>query len=833
MEIKDLKERLDILEVAETLGIQIDPKTKKACCPFHADKNPSLQFSKEKQICTCFSSNCTAGTMDVIGLAEKKLGKSTHEAIKYLKEFAGQTSAVQKTKTMNTPNYAKDFEQMQSSFISSSTARDYAESRSLDRKLLTIGYNAFKGGKFSYLRGCITFGLKDEKGKVVSLYGRSVRNNNQARHYYTPDRKGLYPSYPPKDTRKLILTESIIDAATLLSIPELTTEYQILALYGTNGLTTEHVQSILKLDSLTEIILFLDGDFSGKSAVDKYGGYLKELIPGIKITTVDTPEGEDINSIAVGHEPQVFTELLNNRILLPSVEEKKTSKPAEQPKPSTPKLDTSNPNKITYRTQTANYYIKGGIRKDLDSLKVTLVIEHPETKQKSRNKLDLYEDKQTERVARESGEKLNLRADLIEADLSTLTDLLDDYREAESNQETDTNKQVIIPSAEKERCIKFLKNSNLLENINKLIGQSGVVGEETNRLFLFCIASSYKMPETLHALIQGSSGSGKTHLLAAIMDLMPEEDTISLTRVTESSFYNYDKYELSHKLIGLEDYDGLGEDAEMAFRELQSKGKLSSSTSGKDEQTGSSRAYVKDVDGPIASLSATTHGEVYEDNMSRCFLVAVDESHEQTMRIIKYQNRRAAGGINKQKKAEAKALLQNCIRLLKPYEVINPYADKIDLPQEAHKIRRLNELFQSYVRQITILHQYQRSRASTGELITEKADIKAAIEIMFDSILLKVDELDGSLRDFYERLKAYVGEKGEGYAFTRREVRHHIKTSNTQLHRYMKQLLDLEYIYQSGGYDNRGHKYKIHYWDDNQKLRAEIRSHLNGQLEKL
>ena len=37
-------------------------------------------------------------------------------------------------------------------------------------------------------------------------------------------------------------------------------------------------------------------------------------------------------------------------------------------------------------------------------------------------------DKLTEKLSREAAEKLMLRADLIESDLSKLTDLLDEYR---------------------------------------------------------------------------------------------------------------------------------------------------------------------------------------------------------------------------------------------------------------------------------------------------------------------------------------------------------------------------------------------------------------------
>ena len=261
---------------------------------------------------------------------------------------------------------------------------------------------------------------------------------------------------------------------------------------------------------------------------------------------------------------------------------------------------------------------------------------------------------------------------------------------------------------------------------------------------------------------------------------------------------------------------------------------ISSSTSGKNEHTGEISGFIKEVYGPIASLSATTRGEVYEDNMSRCFLVAVDESAEQTQRIIKYQNQRAAGKINKQEEKSAAELLRNCIRLLKPCEVINPYADKIDLPKEAHKIRRLNDLFQCYVRQVTLLNQYQRNKDTQGRLITEKEDVKTAIEIMFDSIILKVAHvLDGSLRSFYEGLKEYVLKNGKEYAFTRFEIRQALKVSKTQQHSYMNQLLDLEYIVQTGGYVNRGFKYKIQYWDNNEKLRNGIREYLNKQIEAL
>lgn len=836
MEIQEIKSSLDIVEVANQLGIAVG-KDGKALCPFHNDTSPSLQFSKQKQICTCFSSKCDAGSMDMISLTEKYLNVTTHEALKYLTKLVGGERSKKQLNSLVKPDYAKDFEQMKSSFLSSRTARSYAEGRGLSKQLLQLGYNAFKSSKFSYLRGCLTFGLRDEKGKVVSLYGRSVRSNDRSKHYYTPDRKGLYPSYPRSKSSKLILTESVIDAASLLSNLEITKDYEVLALYGTNGLTEEHIKAISQLNQLTEIIFFFDGDEAGEAAVAKYKEELHTQFPSLSLGRVLTPEGADVNSLAV-KEPASLLELIQKRESMATPAFSFSTEQTEEELISQElSLDTSNPHNIVFLTNTARYSIRGGIKKDLDSLKVTLVIAHLVSKLKSRNRLDLYEDRLTRKVCREAAEKLNLRADLLEQEVNLLTDLLDDYREAQ--QEPAAVKQEIsIPSSSKQECLELLKSENLLDKINELIGESGVVGEEHNRIFLFCIASSYKMPETLHALIQGSSGSGKTHLLASILNMMPPEDVISLTRVTESSFYNYGEYDLQNKIIGLEDFDGLEEKAELAFRELQSKGLISSSTSMKDEETGKISAQVKYVYGPIASLSATTKGEIYEDNMSRCFLVAVDESQEQTLRIIKHQNRVSAGHVDKSRSEQIKLFLQNCIRLLQPYEVINPYADKIDLPKEAHKIRRLNSLFQCYVRQITLLNQYQRNKDAKGRLITAKEDIREAIKIMFESIILKVDELDGSLRSFYERLKEYIKKKaaaaaGESYEFSQREVRQEFRISKSQLQRYINQLLELEYVQKTYVSARNTYHYKIAFWDNMKALRARISKELNDQLEKL
>jgi hypothetical protein len=350
------------------------------------------------------------------------------------------------------------------------------------------------------------------------------------------------------------------------------------------------------------------------------------------------------------------------------------------------------------------------------------------------------------------------------------------------------------------------------------------------------IAITHKMREPLHALIQGSSGSGKTHLMAKVYNFIPQADKKNFTRVTEGSLYNYGMYDLQNKLICIEDLDGMKEEAQFAFRELQSKGMIISSTSTKDDN-GNISAQEKTVYGPIASMSCTTKGEIYEDNMSRCFIIAVDESAEQSKKVIQYQNMKASGQIDEVKEKQCTEFIQTMVTLLKSYDVINPYADKVHLPEEAHKIRRLNGLYQAFVKAITLMHQYQRKKDARGRLISEKEDLQIAAEILFESILLKVDELDGGLRQFYERLKLYIKTKGNGhhesYEFGQREVRQSLQVSKSQLQRYLNDLSQLEYIRQSGGHINRGFNYKVLYWDNVQVMRSKVKRHLQGQLDQL
>ena len=549
---------------------------------------------------------------------------------------------------------------------------------------------------------------------------------------------------------------------------------------------------------------------------------LQQLRPELPINIVNLPEGHSMNDMWLNYGLNGIVELLKN-----------TSK-----EKITATLQVHNDFKISYKGSTGTFYVIGNLPMDLGNLRVSLQIVEHTTAKKHRLKIDLFDFVNVENQCCELSEKQGFDSNQLKADVSQFTDLLETYREslfeAEINPITDQfSAKELTPQAQ-EKAVEFLSNKRLLENIDNLLEQSGIIGEEENRKLLFILASSYKMPYLLHGLVQGSSGEGKSHLINAIADCMPQEDVMNLTRVTSKSLYHYQGKELIGKLILIQDFDGLDEEAQFAFREMQSAKFLTSSTVVKD-MFGNTRGKMKKVEAHFASLTATTKAEVYYDNMSRSVVLGVDESQAQTLRIIKAQNLKIAGVSSSESEQQAKQILRNCMRVLKSYEVVNPFADKLMLPLEAKMLRRLNNQFQGFVSQITILHQYQRKTDSNGRLIATKKDVQKAVDIFFSSIIIKVDELDKSTRQFFELLKGYVKSQPNGttHKFCTRDIRQELNISKTSAFKYVQLLQELEYIQAVEGSVNKGFKYIISYWDNMEKLKAKIKADLNQQLEKL
>ncbi|MBK9567174.1 MAG: toprim domain-containing protein [Saprospiraceae bacterium] len=437
MEISVIKTRLTLAQVLHYYHLKPD-KNLRLCCPFHDDKTPSLQLYYKTHTAYCFSSNCkTHGkSMDVIDFIMNKENCTKHEALKKATEMITGEGLKAAPPADRLTTLHKIFTYFKNGVVNSQPAKAYIQKRHLNADAIDIGFNS---GQFHYKQNdaaeamqeylniglllelgvmsrfgkpaykpfgkhCIVFALRDQEKRVVSLYFRSMSDDKSQRHFYLKDRQGLYPKYPRENTQKLIITESIIDAATIFQLHIDNVDNQIttvLALYGTNGWTDEHTTAIQALPELNEIIFFLNGDEPGVKAVQKYAPMMKSTYPKVKVSNVEVPHNEDVNSLLDSHSEEIIIHLIKERKeieFLFSTEKSNENKKTEQAESpifareevevntitSTPEekenqvktngLDTQNPYNLKYASEAASYQIKGFKTDQMDSLKITLQI---------------------------------------------------------------------------------------------------------------------------------------------------------------------------------------------------------------------------------------------------------------------------------------------------------------------------------------------------------------------------------------------------------------------------------------------------------------------------
>src|SRR5690554_2962106 len=351
MQIPDIKQRLPITKVLSHYGITPD-KNNHIKCPFHQDDKPSCKIYPETGTFHCFGCGATGDQIEFIEKYDKCIkhaasrkanellagpGGSDGKALKTAAEISGEETTAKDVMGIASKGAAKGkaedfaglFARQRASLPRSPKALDYLKGRGLNPEM-EIGYNPSTGVRTSSgqywnkLKQCITFPLKDQAGNITSLYGRRITESNgynieYGRHYYSENRKGLYPGYPSQDPQTLIITEAIIDAASLIQIAELK-DTSILAAYGTNGLSTEHKRAITawsnpsEINATTEkeIIFFFDGDQAGQEAALKYAEELAGQ--GVRISIVTTPQDEDINSLWVNYGKEAILQLIDERI---------------------------------------------------------------------------------------------------------------------------------------------------------------------------------------------------------------------------------------------------------------------------------------------------------------------------------------------------------------------------------------------------------------------------------------------------------------------------------------------------------------------------------------
>ena len=148
-----------------------------------------------------------------------------------------------------------------------------------------------------------------------------------------------------------------------------------------------------------------------------------------------------------------------------------------------------------------------------------------------------------------------------------------------------------------------------------------MVGETTNKLVGFLAAVSRKLDKPLAVMVQSSSAAGKSSLMEAVLQLMPEEERVQYSAMTGQSLFYMGEQDLKHKILAIAEEAGATQTA-YALKLLQSEGEVSIASTGKNATTGNLETHVYRVEGPVMLFSTTTAIDIDEELMNRCLVLS-------------------------------------------------------------------------------------------------------------------------------------------------------------------------------------------------------------------
>jgi len=484
-------------------------------------------------------------------------------------------------------------------------------------------------------------------------------------------------------------------------------------------------------------------------------------------------------------------------------------------------------NEVTMASGDRRYRVRG-LAKNLgfEVLKVNLLVSRGERFYV--DTLDLYSAKQRASYLTHAALELELREDILKADLGRVLMRLEALQEQNLRRtlEPKAPAAIEIAQGEREAALALLRAPDLIERVCADLEACGLVGERTNKLVAYLAATSRKLDQPLAVLVQSSSAAGKSTLMDAVLALIPDEDRVKYSAMTGQALFYLGNGDLKHKILAIAEEEGAAR-AAYALKLLHSEGELTIASTGKDPATGNLVTHEYHVEGPTMLFTTTTAAEVDAELQNRCLVLGVDESREQTQAIHRLQRgKRTLEGLAwKARRNEVQKLHRNAQRLLRPLAVLNPYADRLTFPDQATRARRDHEKYLTLIDTIALLHQHSRevkTMLRDGEAIeyveASLTDIALANDLAHEVLGRSLDELPPQTRRLLQLIDAHVRaecrrtrEERSTYRFSRRALREAIRWGDTQLRVHLERLLALEYVIAHRGRQGALYEYELAY----------------------
>jgi DNA primase catalytic core len=766
-------------------------------------------------------------------------------------------------------------------------------------RLTRIGL--YRESGHEHFNGSLVIPIRDEAGNVTEVYGRKILNNlrkGTAYHLYLPGpHRGVWNVEALRDSKEIILCEALIDALTFWCAGY----RNVTSAYGVEGFTNDHLEAFQRYGT-ERVLIAYDRDEAGDRAAEKLAQKLTGK--GIACYRVQLPKGMDVNEYALKVQPAAKSlgMVLRSAVWMgggkppeggpgpgsepppfeadrmpegPEAAKKKTSEEAgsepdpasvfplaaapqavpppvpapwddavlpASPVPPSPgdALPAETQGKDLLMVLEDRQYRIRGWEKPLnpETLKVNVMVSkgepfHVDT-------LDLYQAKARAAFIRQASLELSESEEALKRDLGKV------LRKVEAVQAdqlagalTAKEPKPSLTEAEHAQALDLLRSPDLIPRILRDFTALGVVGEEPNKLTGYLAAVSRLLDRPLALLIQSASAAGKSSLMDAVLDLVPEEDVIRYSAMSGQSLFYMGDRALQHKILAIAEEEG-AKQASYALKLLQSEGRVTMASTGKDPATGMLTTHDYTVEGPVMLFLTTTAIDLDEELLNRCLVLTVNESREQTRAIHALQRHRETleGLLARTERERLLKLHRNAQRLLKPLPVVNPYAHQLRFRDDQTRSRRDHVKYLTLIRSIALLHQFQRDLKTCGNLRyleVQPSDIELANELAQEVLGRTVDELLPQTRKLLTLLHAWVkeecgrlGVEQADFRFTRRQAREAVGWGDSQLKIHLDRLMELEFLLAHRGRQGQTYTYELLYQGEDAEGRARLLGLIDG-----
>jgi len=400
------------------------------------------------------------------------------------------------------------------------------------------------------------------------------------------------------------------------------------------------------------------------------------------------------------------------------------------------------------------------------------------------------------------------------------------------NKEDEEERIPEMTEEEKEEALVFLKNPNMLDEVEKDLRLSGLVGESANGRMLYLIGTSRLLDQPLACVVKAVSSAGKNLTVGCVLNLMPPESKHIISRATPHAFEYIVKNGLKHKVIHIAERAG-AEEADYPIRSLLSEGELAVLIPVKNPHTGMMETKKHIVEGPAAYIETTTQPHINEQNETRLLTLTIDESEDQTKAVHEEQRRQKTleGLLTRENLKNIIRKHHNAQRLLRRVKVVIPYAEDIEFPSNKVRTRRDQLKFLSTIEVIALVRQFQKEikiKDGIEYIEADLIDYALAYELITVVLGQTLDEVNQNSRCLLASIINMINswmpdpnkicdlaDKDEGKVatniiFTRGDVRRYVKELNdSAVYLRIKELERYELLRVFQGGQGRVYKYTL------------------------